>query len=86
MKRFGLSPELYPYGDSINIGPNLSTPDEWLLFGRLSEYGERYKVKLDVTKEKVISIFGKRGQGKSFTLGTLLEGMCTVNKDTSILG
>jgi len=84
MKRFGIFPELNPTGDSILIGPKSSKHDEWILCGRLSEYGRRYKVKLDVTKEKVIAIFGKRGQGKSFTLGTLLEGMCTTDLMTSI--
>lgn len=29
--------------------------------GRLAEYGRRYNVKFDVSKEKVIAIVGKRG-------------------------
>lgn len=84
MKRYGLYPELVPIGDSIFFGTGGDTSSEWVLAGRLSEYGRRYAVKLDVSKEKVIAIFGKRGQGKSYTLGSLIEGMCAAQTDSTI--
>jgi DNA helicase HerA-like ATPase len=84
VKRYGLHPELVPAGDSVVFGAQGETPQEWVLAGRLSEYGRRYAVKLDVSKEKVIAIFGKRGQGKSYTLGSLLESMCPVEQQSTI--
>ena len=39
---------------------------------------------MDVSSEKVIAIFGKRGQGKSYTLGSLIEGLVTKELDNSI--
>jgi DNA helicase HerA-like ATPase len=39
---------------------------------------------LDVSREHVVSIVGKRGSGKSFTLGSLLEGLCTKSATTPI--
>lgn len=84
MKRYGLSPELAPVGDSIFFGTEAHSSPQWALVGRLSEYGRRYAVKLDVSKEKVIAIFGKRGQGKSYTLGSLLESLCCASEESSI--
>lgn len=84
MKRYGLYPELNPYGDTLCIGSQSSEPGEWILGGRLSEFGRRYPITLDVSKEKVIAIFGKRGQGKSYTLGSLVESMCTVERNSTI--
>jgi hypothetical protein len=84
MKRYGLYPELMARGDWCVCGSESDDPREWLFIGRLTEYGRRYNVKFDVTKEKVIAIVGKRGQGKSYTLGSLLEGLCTSRADTLI--
>lgn len=84
MKRYGLYPEVVPVGDSIFFGTESGTSAEWILGGRLSEYGRRYLIKLDVSKEKVVAIFGKRGQGKSYTLGSLIEGMCTAQTQSTI--
>lgn len=83
-KRYGLLPELIPEEDTIFTGSRSPNREEWILGGRLSEYGRKYSVKFDVSKERVIAIFGKRGQGKSFTLGSLIEGMCTSERHTSI--
>jgi len=84
MKRYGLYPELHTEADWFVFGTELGKPEEWLFTGRLTEYGRRYNVKFDVTKEKVIAIFGKRGQGKSYTLGSLIEGMVTEKSSSSI--
>jgi hypothetical protein len=41
-------------------------------------------VHLDLTLEHVLAIVGKRGSGKSFTLGSFLEGLCTTDRTTAI--
>lgn len=62
----------------------LGDSDEWVHIGRLAEIGPAKNVHLGVTYEHVLAILGKRGSGKSFTLGTLLEGLCTREPETSI--
>src|SRR3984957_9769998 len=57
---------------------------EWVTIGRLAELGPRREVRLDLTREHVLAIVGKRGAGKSFTLGAFLEGLCTTVPDTAI--
>jgi len=84
MKRYGLYPELHTEADWFVFGTESGKPEEWIFTGRLTEYGPRYNVKFDVSKEKVIAIFGKRGQGKSYSLGSLIEGMVTENSPSSI--
>jgi hypothetical protein len=48
---------------------------EWSFIGRLAELGPRKPVHLGVGMERVLAIVGKRGSGKSFTLGSLLESL-----------
>jgi len=84
MRRYGLYPEMREQGDWIICGSESGEPKEWFLLGRLSEYGRRYNVKFDVTKEKVMAIVGKRGQGKSYTLGSVVEGLCTADSESAI--
>jgi len=84
MKTYGLTPDLPIDGDWCIAGSEQGAPQDWLLLGRLAEYGHRYLVKFDVTQEKVIAIFGKRGQGKSYTLGSLIEPLVTTQEATSI--
>ena len=52
--------------------------------GRLNESGARRPVLFDITRETVVALFGKRGSGKSYTLGVLAEGLCTVQTRTSL--
>ena len=84
MKRYGLFPELRAQGDWCLCGSESGEPKEWLFLGRLAEYGRRYNVKFDVTREKVVAVVGKRGQGKSYTLGSLIEGLCTCHPESAI--
>ena len=85
MKKFGLYPELPAAGDWVSLGqPEDHAPQDWVYLGRLSEYGRRYSVRFAVQDEKVIAIFGKRGQGKSFTLGCLLEALALAEPDESV--
>jgi DNA helicase HerA-like ATPase len=56
-----------------------------IVLGRLSEVGPSKNVCLDISKEHVVAIVGKRGSGKTHTLGVLIEGLALVD-DTSVLG
>jgi ABC-type dipeptide/oligopeptide/nickel transport system ATPase component len=50
----------------------------------LAEAGPLTDVRFDTGMAHVIGLFGKRGSGKSYTLGTLLEGLCSREKSTTI--
>ena len=58
--------------------------DSWVYLGRLAEAGPLTDVRFDTSMAHVIGLFGKRGSGKSYTLGTLLEGLCSREKSTTI--
>ena len=58
--------------------------ESWVYLGRMAEAGPLTDVRFDISLAHVIGIFGKRGSGKSYTLGTLLEGLCTKEATTSI--
>jgi hypothetical protein len=50
----------------------------------MAEAGPLTDVRFDTGLAHVIGLFGKRGSGKSYTLGTLLEGLCTKESVTTI--
>ena len=58
--------------------------ENWVYLGRLAEAGPLMDVRFDTALAHVIGLFGKRGSGKSYTLGTLLEGLCTREASTTI--
>ena len=72
MRRFRTTP---PVGRvrSVVIGPPES--ERHMLLGRLSEAGPQKEIWLDVDKEHVVAVLGKRGSGKTHTLGVLVEGL-----------
>jgi ABC-type oligopeptide transport system ATPase subunit len=55
-----------------------------LYLGRLAEVGQLTDVRFDVAHPHVVAVFGKRGSGKSYTMGSMLESLCTRSKETSI--
>jgi len=61
-----------------------SSTNSWVYLGRLAEAGPLTDVRFDTEMAHVIGLFGKRGSGKSYTLGTLLEGLCTREASTTI--
>jgi hypothetical protein len=72
--RFQVSPaltsrETFVFGDAEKRGRDL------LFVGRLAETGPTKPVIWDVTGETVFAIFGKRGSGKSYALGAILESL-----------
>ncbi len=83
MKKFTVRPRLCQ-GKEILVGSPDDIAKEWVFLGRLSEAGPITNVNFDLSSEHVISIFGKRGSGKSYTLGSILEGLCTVEGESSI--
>jgi DNA polymerase III psi subunit len=61
-----------------------SSAASWVYLGRLAEAGPLTDVRFDTEMAHVTGLFGKRGSGKSYTLGTLLEGLCTREATTTI--
>lgn len=68
---------------AVNVGA-VEAPQH-IMLGQLSEVGPNKNVCLDISKEHVVAIVGKRGSGKTHTLGVLIEGLALID-DTSILG
>lgn len=82
MKKFTVKPRL-THRKRIAIGSQ-DEEEEYVFIGRLAEAGQLVKVDFDVSLPHVVSIFGKRGSGKSYTLGSFLEGLCTKEAKTTI--
>ena len=55
-----------------------------MLLGRLVEAGPRRNLYLDVTGEQVVAVVGKRGTGKSYTLGVVVEGLAAGEGESQI--
>lgn len=78
-KQFIVSP---PIEGDVLIGSPGSK--ERVLIGRLAETGSQRNVWLGADQEFVALLVGKRGSGKSYTLGTLVEGFATNASDTEV--
>jgi hypothetical protein len=83
MKKFAVTPR-FCQEKEILVGSQYGKRDEFVFLGRLSESGAITRVNFDLSSEHVIAIFGKRGSGKSYTLGSILEGLCTTGSETTI--
>lgn len=82
MKRFTVKP--HSLRPSQVIGTANDESNAWVFLGRLGEAGPLIPIRYDLTHPHVVAVFGKRGSGKSYTLGSFLEGLCTQEKETSI--
>jgi len=82
MKKFTIKPKL-THTTRILVGSQ-DQGKENVFLGRLAESGQLVRVDFDLSIPHVIAIFGKRGSGKSYTLGSFLEGLCTKEAKTSI--
>lgn len=82
MKKFTVKPRL-THSRRILIG-NQDEGKEYVFLGRLAEAGQLVRVDFDLSLPHVVAIFGKRGSGKSYTLGSFLEGLCTTKAVTTI--
>src|SRR5438552_13845274 len=78
-----VSPELDKPKAGVWLGAGGEGDGVWL--GSLAETGTgaRPKVWLATGKEQVIAVVGKRGSGKSFTLGVIAEGLAA-NGETAL--
>jgi len=83
MKRYTLRPRLFREREVV-VGAQDGHPSEWVWAGRLAEAGPVINVRFDLSAEHVVAIFGKWGSGKSYTLGSLLEGLCALGRESTI--
>ncbi len=83
MKKFTTRSRLFK-SSPTEFGMHGRSTKSWVYLGRLAEAGPLTEVRFDTGMAHVIGLFGKRGSGKSYTLGTLLEGLCTRETSTSI--
>lgn len=84
MTSFALEPAISKTSGDIVAGDPSCRGKDKLLLGVLAESGPRRKLWLDITGEQVVAIFGKRGTGKSYSLGVLAEGLAAGAGETPI--
>ena len=83
MKKFTTKPRVFRSSPAY-VGTSNYESLSWVYIGRLGEAGPLTDVRFDIEMAHVVALFGKRGSGKSYTLGTLLEGLCTKEISSSI--
>ena len=83
MKKFSCKPK--PIGSPVCLGAaNADHKAGFIELGRLAESGPITPVHLLTEKPLVIAIVGKRGSGKSYSLGTIAESLCVKNDNSSL--
>ena len=75
MPSYRLTPEPTPARGAIVVGDPAQRRVDRILIGHSAESGMLREVWLDISGEQVFAAFGKRGTGKSYTLGVLIEGI-----------
>ena len=83
MKKFTVKPR-FSARNLVTVGVAEGKESDWTYLGRLAETGALTDLRFDVAHPHVVAIFGKRGSGKSYTMGSMLEGLCTSQPETSI--
>lgn len=83
MKKFTVKPR-FSARNLVTVGVAEGKESDWTYLGRLAETGVLTDIRFDVAHPHVVAIFGKRGSGKSYTMGSMLEGLCTSHMETSI--
>ena len=83
MKKFTTKPRIFRSSPGY-VGTSREESKNWVYLGRLAESGPLMDVRFDTDLAHVVALFGKRGSGKSYTMGTLLEGLCTQKNDCTI--
>ena len=72
-RRYVVTPILAHISESINVGGQPDSPS--LRVGTLAEGRTGVVTSVDHSKEHVIGIVGKRGSGKSYSLGKMIEAL-----------
>lgn len=83
-QKYRVEPPLARRQRVVSVGPGENPASEWVHLGRLAEIGPPKEVHFDCSREHVLAIVGKRGSGKSFSLGSFVEGLATREAVTPI--
>jgi len=84
MANYALDPDPTVSAGDIIAGDAAQRERDLLLLGKLAEAGRLRNLWLDISGEQVVAVLGKRGTGKSYTLGVLIEGLAAGSGDTQI--
>ena len=84
MPSYKLKPPLMRGPGPILAGDPAERGVDQILIGRKVEGGPIREIWLDASGEQVIAVFGKRGTGKSYSLGVLIEGLSAGQGDSRI--
>jgi hypothetical protein len=84
VKKFTVKPRLTVSQNTLLIGDPKDRGLAWLYLGRLAEVGPLIDIRFDTSYAHVVAVFGKRGSGKSYSMGSMLESLCTYETETSI--
>jgi len=84
LQRYKVAPSL---GRAAVVGSNSGDyPTSYINLGRLAEIGRRKEMVLDLDSEHVVAVVGKRGSGKTHTLGVIVEGLCSPSTGVKGIG
>lgn len=84
MPSYRLTPEPTAVRGPIIVGDPSQRRLDRILVGQSAESGPLRELWLDISGEQVFAAFGKRGTGKSYTLGVLVEGLAAGQGETKI--
>lgn len=77
MTTYSLEPTPIMENGDIVVGDSGDRRIDQLYLGKLAEAGGMRRLWLDISGEQVVAVLGKRGTGKSYTLGVLIEGLAS---------
>jgi len=83
MSLYNLTPPLSK-NDELFFGDSKLRKTDYLYLGELAEFGPKRKIQFDCSGEHVVAIVGKRGSGKSYTLGSILESLASSSDNSKI--
>ena len=86
-RRYRVTPEIRERGDALVLGraeQGGAEGSKGMLVGKLAEQGPECSVWWSFEREAVVGIFGKRGSGKSYTLGVFVEGLATESGESAV--
>jgi DNA helicase HerA-like ATPase len=82
MPIFKVNPPIGRGAKSVTLGGRGAKCSTFI--GRSAEFGPRREFWLDLDGEHVIAVVGKRGSGKTHTLGVLVEGLAAATKGENL--